>query len=115
MLAILLAKQILSIWSVAVSPRCQKRYMSSSVHFSWRRRKGESVLRILSTLDAKYLLQSVTKFLNQYGINLDEDIVGVTSDGAPVMAKFGTLFKAQQQLCYAHAIQLAVVKVLYKF
>lgn len=73
------------------------------------------MLRILSTLDAKSLLQSVTKFLNECGINLDEDIVGVTSDGAPVMAKFGTLFKAQQQLCYAHAIQLAVVKVLHKF
>ncbi|KAK2577956.1 hypothetical protein KPH14_000721 [Odynerus spinipes] len=41
------------------------------------------------------------------------DLVGITTDGASVMKKFGHLVPMIQQLCSAHGIQLAVVEVLY--
>ncbi|CAG4936491.1 unnamed protein product [Parnassius apollo] len=43
-----------------------------------------------------------------------EDIVDVTSDGASVMKKLGKLISAEQQPCFAHAIHLAVLDVMYK-
>ena len=52
--------------------------------------------------------------LNQYGLSLEKNIVCLTKDGAAVMQKVGKLIPAAQQLCLAHAIQLAVVDVLYK-
>lgn len=48
--------------------------------------------RIIKSLYAKLLLESVKTFLRTYDIDLDEDIVGVTSDAAPVMARFGRFF-----------------------
>ncbi|CAG4961237.1 unnamed protein product [Parnassius apollo] len=52
--------------------------------------------------------------LAQFKIELDADIVDVTSDGASVMKKLGKLISAEQQLCFAHAIHLAVLDVMYK-
>ena len=53
------------------------------------------------------------KLLN-FGLDLCADIVAIVTDGASVMVKVGKLITAEQQLCYAHGIQLAVVDVLYK-
>lgn len=44
----------------------------------------------------------------------DKDVVCITTDGAKVIVKVGKLIKPDQQLCYAHGIQLAVVDVIYK-
>src|SRR5262249_19135821 len=49
-----------------------------------------------------------------YGLNLHEDIICVTTDGASVMQKVGKLLSDEQQLCFAHAVHLAVTDVLYK-
>ena len=52
--------------------------------------------------------------LQKFGLDLCGDIVAICTDGASVMCKVGKLIKAEQQLCYAHGIQLAVIDVLYK-
>lgn len=48
------------------------------------------------------------------GLNLKQDIVSIATDGASVMTKVGRCIEAEQQLCYAHGVQLAVLDVLYK-
>ena len=52
--------------------------------------------------------------LREFGLDLDGDIIAICTDGASVMVKVGKLIKADQQLCFAHSIQLAVLDVLYK-
>lgn len=47
--------------------------------------------RILRSMDAYALLDELLELLAIYDINLVEDIAGITSDGASVMIKFGTL------------------------
>lgn len=49
-----------------------------------------------------------------FGLNLNEDIICITTDGAVVMQKVGKLLVCKQQLCFAHAIHLAVSDILYK-
>lgn len=66
-------------------------------------------------MDAVTLSRTVRDFLIKFDIQLDKDIAGVTTDGASVMKRFGTLFEATQQLCFVHAVHLAVMKVLYRF
>lgn len=47
-------------------------------------------------------------------ISLDTNVICITTDGAKVIVKLGRVIKPDQQLCYAHGIQLAVVDVIYK-
>ena len=54
-----------------------------------------------------------TRF-RDHGLSLNNDIVCITTDGASVMTKVGKLIQAEQQLCYAHGVQLGVLDVLYK-
>lgn len=62
---------------------------------------------------SKRMEELVHNRLSDYGINLDHDIVASTHDGANVMVRYGLDLKAVGQMCYNHAIHLAVVKVLY--
>lgn len=54
------------------------------------------------------------KKLESNGLKLENDIVCIVTDGASVMKKVGQLISTEQQLCYAHGVQLAVLDVLYK-
>ena len=41
------------------------------------------------------------------------DIVAIIKDGASVMKKVGRIISIDQQLCFAHGLQLGVIEVLY--
>jgi hypothetical protein len=56
----------------------------------------------------------ITKFLEEFGINVRTDLVATCNDGAAVMVKYGKLLEALSQLCYNHGIQLAIVSTLYE-
>jgi hAT family C-terminal dimerisation region len=56
----------------------------------------------------------VRQRLFEFGVKLDTDVVASTHDGASVMVKYGRIIEVESQLCYNHAIHLAVLKVLYK-
>ena len=45
---------------------------------------------------------------------LEDDIIGIATDGASVMKKLGKILEIDQQLCFTYALQLAVITVLYK-
>lgn len=52
--------------------------------------------------------------MSEFGLNLEDDIIAFTTDGAGVMVKMGRDFDGHHQLCLAHGIQLAVLEVFYK-
>jgi len=41
-----------------------------------------------------------------------DDFIGITTDGASVMRKLGSYLSVIHQLCLAHGMQLAVLKIL---
>ena len=52
--------------------------------------------------------------LTEFGVDCKTEVVAVVNDGASVMVKFGNLAPFEQQLCFSHAIHLAVTDVIYK-
>lgn len=52
--------------------------------------------------------------LDEFGVSLDTHIIAIVSDGAAVMKKMGRISGTEHQLCFAHAIHLAVTDVLYE-
>ncbi|GBP21784.1 hypothetical protein EVAR_10963_1 [Eumeta japonica] len=65
-------------------------------------------------MPATVCVETLRKKLKKFEIDLDEDIVAITTDGASVMVKTGSLVPVFQQLCYAHSLQLGILDVLYK-
>ena len=52
--------------------------------------------------------------LAQHGLDWRKDIVGIMTDGASVMKKVGRILPVNQQLCFPHGVQLAVIEELYQ-
>lgn len=66
-------------------------------------------------MDAKACGKLIQLRLDSFGLRLYKDIVGMTTDGAPVMVKVGKILPVRySELCFVHAVQLAVMDVLYK-
>ena len=61
---------------------------------------------------AERVVDLVRQKLFEFGIDLNKHIVATVNDGASVMVKYGKLIEAEQQLCYAHGIHLAVCDFL---
>lgn len=72
------------------------------------------LVRIYGSMPAEACISILNDKLSEYNLSLDDDIICITTDGAKVMVKVGNLIKPDQQLCYAHGIQLAVLDVIYK-
>ena len=72
------------------------------------------LLPIKGSLTSDRAVGMVESKLKIYNLGLKEDIVCVVTDGTNSMKKIARLIPCQQQLCLAHAIQLAVTDVLYK-
>lgn len=90
-----------------------KRYINVNIH-----RKEEffnlGLVRIIGSGTAEHCVKLVEGRLNSFHLNIEDDIICITTDGARVMVKVGKLVPCYQQLCYAHGVQLAIVDVLYK-
>ncbi|KAL4705474.1 hypothetical protein ACJJTC_017334, partial [Scirpophaga incertulas] len=65
-------------------------------------------------MSSESCVQLLKEKLSEFNLSLDNDIVGITTDGASVMNKVGRLIEPLQQLCYAHGVQLGIVDVIYK-
>lgn len=70
--------------------------------------------RVRGSLPAESCIKLIEERLELFGLNLHENIVCITTDGAAVMQKVGKLLSCEQQLCLAHAIHLGVLDILYK-
>ncbi|CAH0403229.1 unnamed protein product [Chilo suppressalis] len=89
------------------------RYINLNVHHK-ETHFNLGLIRIHGSCTAEHCITLVSQRLKKFGLNLETDIIGITTDGASVMVKVGRLLPCYQQLCFAHGIQLAVVDVLYK-
>lgn len=89
-----------------------RRYLNVNVH-SEKEFWNLGLVRIHGSLPAEKCIEILTQKLNEFGLCLNSDIVCIVTDGSSVMQKVGRLLKADQQLCLAHGIQLAVISVLY--
>ena len=69
--------------------------------------------RIFNSMPAEIAKDILETKLREFGVLLNDDIVALLTDGAPVMIKMGKPSKPKNQLCYAHAIHLAVCEILY--
>lgn len=72
------------------------------------------LVRIHGSWTAKHAIGLVKYRLKSFGIDLETDVIAMTTDGASVMVKIGKIVPCFQQLCFAHGIQLAVVDIIYK-
>lgn len=112
-------KQILSdggMFSISLDEwsDCQMRkYLNITLHA-----ENEDIvlglLPVIGSCDAFKTRDLVKKFLNDFDLRLDDDIVASCNDGAAVMVKYGKLNKTLAQLCYNHSIHNSVIKVFYK-
>lgn len=90
-----------------------QRYLNINVHTKLKH-FNLGLVRIHGSCTAEHCVRMVEEHLKSFNVNLKNDIIGMTTDGASVMQKVGRLMPCYHQLCYAHGIQLAVVDILYK-
>lgn len=91
-----------------------RRYMNLILNGTGSKIWNLGLVRCKGSMTAEKCLDAVIKKIESFGLSMDRDIVSIITDGASVMAKVGKLSNSYQQLCFAHAIQLAVIDVLYK-
>lgn len=90
-----------------------QRYLNVNVHHIGTH-FSLGLIRIHGSCTAEHCISLIKERLNNFDLDLETHIIGMTTDRASVMKKIGKLMPCYQQLCYAHGIQLAVVDVLYK-
>lgn len=79
-----------------------RRYLNISVH-QLEKDFNSGLAPISSTRNARTMLKLFCEKLKTFNVDLSTDTVASTNDGAAVMKK-----SAINQLCYSHAIHLAV-------
>lgn len=70
------------------------------------------LIRLVGSSPATKILGAIDDHLKKFGIEIECDILCSTSDGAAIMEKYGRLAPFTLQLCYNHAIHLAVIGCL---
>jgi len=91
-----------------------RRYMNINVHEKGGAFWSLGLIRATGSMPATKCVSLIELKLSEFGLSLADDIVCIVTDGASVMVKVGNLTETEQQLCYAHAVQLAVLDVLYR-
>lgn len=90
-----------------------RRYLNVNVHHK-DTHFNLGLIRMHGSGTAEHCIRLVETRLANFDLDLETDIIGITTDGASVMVKLGKLVSCYQQLCFAHGIQLAVIDILYK-
>ena len=91
-----------------------ERYMCLNLHGIGTKFWCLGMIRVYGSLPAEKCIELLEQKLSDYGLQLNTDTVCICTDGASVMMKVGRLIATDQQLCFAHGIQQAVLAVLYK-
>jgi hypothetical protein len=72
------------------------------------------MILVHGSMPAETCIELLESRLSEFDLSLSDDIVCIVMDGVSIMTKVGKLMNADQQLCYAHGIQLTLLEVLYK-
>ncbi|XP_013185171.1 uncharacterized protein LOC132903749 isoform X1 [Amyelois transitella] len=93
-----------------------RRYMNVNLHSDKFKDnfKNLGLVRIVGSMPAITAYHYLKQHLKEFAVDLDKDVVCLTSDGAAVMVKMGRYYKGYHQICLAHGLQLGVIDVLYK-
>jgi len=89
-----------------------RRYMNINVHGDtkfW----NIGLAKAYGKMPAETCLEILQTKLTTFDLCSD-DFVGITTDGESVMRKFGSYLSVIHQLCLAHGMELAVLKILYR-
>lgn len=81
-----------------------RRYLNINLHTTTDNKAifwNLGLARIYRSMPSEACIQILDDVLSKYGLSMDGDIVGLTTDGASVMTKMGRLIKPIHQLCYA--------------
>lgn len=96
-----------------------RRYLSLNLHsrhFSGGNNfKNLGLIKVNGSLPATKCIEEITSQLNEFGVSLEHDIIAATTDGCSMMVKLGTLLSSYHETCIAHALQLAIKDVFYKY
>lgn len=91
-----------------------RRFMNLVLHYGDSKIINLGLHRVTGNATSVNLLQLVCSALDKFGLDLFKHIICIMTDGCAVMTKLGALASPVfQQLCYAHAVQLSVLDVLY--
>ena len=90
-----------------------RRYMSISLHTK-DYFQSLGIIRILGSMSAKSALRLLKTRLEEFGLDLQKNVVGMMSDGAIMMMKMGRDSRILHVTCLAHAIHLCVCDIIYK-
>ena len=91
------------------SPK-HKRYLNINVHKDKDIFWNLGMVAISGRMTAEKTVEEVEK----PSLSLSRHIVAIVTDGVSAMVKLGQCVDCEHQLCYAHAIHLAVCDVLHK-
>lgn len=91
-----------------------RRYLNINVHSTGGYIRNIGLARLHGKVPTEKCLEILKIKLQEFDLNLTNDIVCISTDGASVMVKLGRLIEVEHQLCFAHGIHLAVRDVLYK-
>jgi len=89
-----------------------RRYINLNVH-SDTKTWNLGLCRAIGTVPAEKYISIIERKLNTFDLSIQSDVVAISTDGASVLRRVGSIINADHQICLAHAIQLAVIEVLY--
>ena len=90
----------------------KRRYLNINIHGNEGEIINLGMVRIWGGQKSETLLKLVTDKLAEFNVDI-EKAISITTDGPSIMVKLGKLAPPLHQLCLAHALHLAVSKLLY--
>ncbi|KAI6658832.1 hypothetical protein LOD99_15157 [Oopsacas minuta] len=90
-----------------------KRYLNINIHgigFFW----NLGLVRIKERFSSEACSKIISLKLKEFGIEFETDVISITTDGCSMMKKLGKIIPTNQQLCYAHGLQLEIQDVIYQ-
>lgn len=91
-----------------------RKYLNIIIYYQDGTYDNLGLVRMRGSHPAEKLLEVLINKLSEYELSLSSDIIKIICDAASVMVKMGYLSETTLQLCYNHALQIAVLNVLYK-
>ena len=90
-----------------------RRYLNLNIHgvgYFW----NLGLVRIQGSFSAEKCIETISSKLKEFELDLQCDIMAITTDGYSMMRKVGRLLPTLHQLCYAHGLQLVIHDIFYQ-
>lgn len=91
------------------------RFVGMVLHYQNSQIFNLGLFKVTGSANAVNILELVVNALKKFGVDFWKHIVCIMTDGCNTMKKIGKdVAPVIQQLCFAHALQLSILDVLYK-